>query len=143
MSTVAESIEMNNLESKIKNRLAEQSMTIQRLATVSGISEPTLHAIFNRGDAKLSQLEKIAEALNSTLNFLLSEDNQASTVQTGDFNQAGNGNSQKVKVDKGQPQQDLAAALAACQRELALANALVAAKDETITLLRASITRPN
>ncbi|MBJ6142784.1 helix-turn-helix transcriptional regulator [Hymenobacter sp. BT559] len=140
---IAEPIEMNNLESKIKNRLAEQGMTIQRLATVAGISEPTLHAIFNRGDAKLSQLEKIAEALSSTLNFLLSEDNKASTVQTGDFNQAGSGNSQKVKVDKGKPQQDLAAALAACQRELALANALVAAKDETITLLRASFTRPN
>ncbi|WP_235998213.1 hypothetical protein [Hymenobacter sp. BT559] len=73
----------------------------------------------------------------------MSEDNKASTVQTGDFNQAGSGNSQKVKVDKGKPQQDLAAALAACQRELALANALVAAKDETITLLRASFTRPN
>jgi transcriptional regulator with XRE-family HTH domain len=142
MSTIAETSVMNNLESKIKNRLAEQGMTIQRLATESGISEPTLHAIFNRGDAKLSQLEKIAEALGSTLNFLLSDSAQTATVQTGDFNQAGNGNNQKVKVDKGQPQQDLSAALAACQRELALANALVAAKDETITLLRASITRP-
>jgi transcriptional regulator with XRE-family HTH domain len=134
---------MNNLESKIKSRLAEQGMTIQRLATASSISEPTLHAIFNRGDAKLSQLEKIAEALGSTLNSLLSEGDQASTVQTGHVTQAGSGNSQKVKVDKGQPQQDLAAALAACQRELALANALVAAKDETIILLRASFTRPN
>lgn len=149
MSTVAETIAMNNLESKIKNLLAEKGMTIQRLATESGISEPTLHAIFNRGDAKLSQLEKIAEALGSTLNFLLSEGNQPSTVQTGDFNQAGNSLTQKVKVTKA-PSQEVAKQLDDCQRdnealkrELALANALVAAKDETITLLRASFTRPN
>jgi transcriptional regulator with XRE-family HTH domain len=134
---------MKNLESKIKNQLAKKGMTIQRLATDSGISEPTIHAIFNRGDAKLSQLEKIAEALSITLNFLLSESTQPSIAQTGDFNQAGNSNTQKVKVDKGQPQQDLAAALAACQRELEVTRALVAAKDETITLLRASYTRPN
>lgn len=143
MSIVTANRAMKNLESKIKNQLAEQGMTIQRLANESGISEPTLHAIFNRGDAKLSQLEKIAEALGISLNFFLSDDTLPSSVQTGDFNQAGNNLSQKVKVSKGQPQQDLAAALAACQRELALANALVAAKDETITLLRASFTRPN
>jgi transcriptional regulator with XRE-family HTH domain len=149
MRFIAETIEMNNLESKIKNRLAEQGMTIQRLATESGISEPTLHAIFNRGDAKLSQLEKIAEALGSTLNFLLSESNQSSIVQTGDSNQTGNNFKQKVKVTKA-PTQELAKQLEDCQRdneslkrELALANALVAAKDETITLLRASFTRPN
>ncbi|RZK16895.1 MAG: XRE family transcriptional regulator [Hymenobacter sp.] len=135
---------MKNLESKIKNRLTEQGMTIQRLATESGISEPTLHAIFNRGDAKLSQLEKIAEALSVALNFLLSDDSAPSAVQTSDVNQAGQHLSPKVKADKSKaPQQDLAAALAACQRELALANALVAAKDETIALLRASFTRPN
>nr|GFD17478.1 hypothetical protein [Tanacetum cinerariifolium] len=83
-------------------------------------------------------LERIAEALNSTLNFLLSKNKQASTVQNNNFNHAGSGNSQKVKVDKGKSQQDLAAALAAYQRELALAHALVAAKNELIILLRAS-----
>lgn len=118
-------------------------MTIQKLASESGISEPTIHAIFNRGDAKLSQLEKIADTLSTSLNFLLSDDDKPAVSQTGDSNQAGSSKTQKVKVDKGQPQQDLAAALAACQRELALANALVAAKDETITLLRATYTRPN
>lgn len=143
MSIGASPSSMKNFESKIKNLLTEKVMTIQKSASESGISEPTIHAIFNRGDAKLSQLEKIADALNISLNFLLSDENQPSVSQTGDFNQAGNSNTQKVKVDKGQAQQDLAAALAACQRELALANALVAAKDETISLLRASYTRPN
>lgn len=144
MNIVASVPTMKNLESKIKGQLAEQGMTIQRLATESGISEPTIHAIFNRGDAKLSQLEKIAEALNISLSFLLSDSTQTSVTQTGDFNQAGSSNTQKVKVDKSQASsQELADKLAACQRELALANALVAAKDETITLLRASYTRPN
>ena len=64
----------------------------------------------------------------------------AFTVQTSTFNQAGSGNNQKVEVEKNKFQQELAAISAACQRELALANALVAAKDETITPLRASFT---
>jgi transcriptional regulator with XRE-family HTH domain len=147
MTTVASTLSMKNLELKIKSRLAEKGMTIQRLASESGISEPTIHAIFNRGDAKLSQLEKIAEALNISLNFLLSEESQATITQAGDFNQAGHSNTQKVKISKAQ---DLVAELDQChrdneslKRELALANALVASKDETITLLRATYSRPN
>ncbi|MBJ6142818.1 hypothetical protein [Hymenobacter sp. BT559] len=57
----------------------------------------------------------------------------AFTVQTSTFNQAGSGNNQKVEVEKNKFQQELAATPAACQCELAPANALVAAKDETIT----------
>lgn len=143
MSAEASYPSMKNLEFKIKSLLAETGMTIQKLASESGISEPTIHAIFNRGDAKLSQLEKIADTLNTSLIFLLSAGDKTSVSQTGDLSKAASGKTRKVKVDKGQPQQDLAAALAACQRELALANALVAAKDETITLLRATYTRPN
>jgi hypothetical protein len=70
------------------------------------------------------------------------------TVQTGDFNQVGSSNSQKIKVTKA-PAHELAQQRDTCQRDneslksqLALANALVAAKDETITLLRASINCP-
>jgi len=59
-------IGINNLENKIKRKLNEQSMTIQRLATESGVSEPTLRAIFNSGDAKLSQLEKLQGAEYNT-----------------------------------------------------------------------------
>lgn len=133
---------MKNLENKIKRKLSEQSMTIQRLATESGISEPTLHAIFNRDDAKLSQLEKIAAALGITLSFLLDENSQPSGIHTGDFNQVGNANTQKIKTSKA-PSQELASELAACQRELEVTRALVASKDELITLLRGSYNRPN
>jgi transcriptional regulator with XRE-family HTH domain len=137
---------MKNLESKIKGQLTEKGMTIQRLASESGISEPTIHAIFNRGDAKVSQLEKIAAALGIPLSFLFLDGPQLAAVQAGDPSQATSATNQKAKAEKPQPpasQQDLAAALAACQRELALTNALVAAKEETISLLRASYTRPS
>ncbi|HEX8326640.1 MAG TPA: helix-turn-helix transcriptional regulator [Hymenobacter sp.] len=143
---------MKSIEGKIKKKLGEQGITIQRLATQSGISEPTLHAILNRGDAKLSQLEKIAEALSVSLNYFLDDDSASSsgsTLQAGINNQAGSGNTQKIKTSTKAPAQELAIQLDSCLRDveslknqLALANALVAAKDETITLLRASYNRP-
>lgn len=143
---------MKNLESKIKKKLSEQSMTIQRLATESGVSEPTLHAIFNRGDAKLSQLEKIASALGVTLSFLLDEESQSaqpSVIQTGGFNLSGGGNFQKVKVSKA-PSQELAVQLDSCLKEvdhlkekLMYANQTIASKEETISLLRGTYRNPN
>ena len=119
-------------------------MTIQRLAVLAGISEPTIHAILNRQDAKLSQLQKIAETLEVSLSYFIDENSTSSspTSQTGDFNQSGHGNSQKIRVTKA-PSQELAAELAACRRELALTRALVESKDETITLLRATYKNPN
>jgi hypothetical protein len=69
--------------------------------------------------------------------------------QTGDFNQAGNNNFQKIKATKA-PAHELAQQLDPCQRDneslksrLALACVLVAAKDQTIAPLRASYTRPS
>lgn len=134
---------MKNLESKIKQKLSELSMTIQRLSIESGVSEPTIHAIFNRDDAKISQLIKISSALNTSLNFFIEEISgpSSATIQSGSYNQAGSDNSQKIRVSKA-PSQELAAELAACQRELALTRALVESKEETITLLRASYNRP-
>ncbi|MBH8567552.1 helix-turn-helix transcriptional regulator [Microvirga sp. STS02] len=144
---------MKSLEDKIKKKLSEQGMTIQRLATESGISEPTLHAILNRDDAKLSQLEKIAEALGVSLSYFLEEGSTSTVItstQTGFANQAGSGNSQKIRTSTKAPAHELAVQLDTCLRDveslknqLALANALVAAKDETITLLRGSYNRPN
>ena len=112
------------------------------------ISTSNLFKIIKKESFEVSYLLKAAELFKLPVGYFLEDSTLSSirtnSVQTGDFNQAGNSNTQKVKIDKGQAHsQDLAAALAACQRELALANALVAAKDETITLLRGSYTRPN
>ncbi len=133
---------MNSLGDRIKRKLSEKEMTIQRLAAESGISEPTIHSIFNRGDAKISQLEKISGVLETSLSFLLGEDPSA-TSQTGTYNQAGSGNHQKIRVNKGESSQELAAQLISCQRQLELSQALVAAKEEMLVLLRGGHNRPN
>ncbi len=131
------------LGQRLQNSLKSAGISAAEAATYIGISEANLYKLFKKDTFEVAYLRKAAELLKTSVAFLLEENAQISNSQIGDFNQAGNSNTQKVKVDKGQPQQDLAAALAACQRELALANALVAAKDETITLLRATYTRPN
>lgn len=118
-----------------------------------GVSETNLYRLFKKDSFEVSYLKKAASLLNLPLSYFLGDTAPSNVVsgatQIGDFNQAGNSNSQKIKVSKA-PAQELAYDLAACQRdveslkrELALANALVASKDETITLLRASFTRPN
>jgi transcriptional regulator with XRE-family HTH domain len=161
MDIIVAAPSMKNLESRIKNYLSEKGMTIQRLASESGISEPTIHAIFNRGDAKLSQLEKIAEALSVELTFLVSDLPENSIFQNGDSNQAGNGNSQKV-TGNNSPSisgnhssikltiDDCKQQLLLAQRDvehlrdqLARADALVESKEQTINLLRARFDRPN
>lgn len=91
---------------------------------------------------EVSYLRKADELLNSPLSYFLDEPGQGSTSQIGDFNQFGSGNTQKDKVSKA-PAHELASELAACQRELEVTRALIAAKDETISLLRANYTRPN
>ncbi|WP_375418161.1 hypothetical protein [uncultured Hymenobacter sp.] len=80
--------------------------------------------------------------LNLPLTYFFEDDVPGATTQSGTYNQAGNGNTQKIKTSKA-PSQELAADLAACRRELALTQALVESQSETITLLRASYNRPN
>lgn len=133
------------LGERLRLAFKNAGIPMAKVADHIGISQQSLYSMLKKDSFELDYLRKAAEVLGVPVSILLDEEKltDKGINQTGDFNQAGNGNTQKVKVDKGKPQQDLAAALAACQRELALANALVAAKDETITLLRASFTRPN
>lgn len=136
---------MKSFETRIKKKLSEREMTIQRLASESGISEPTLHAIFNRGDAKVSQLEKISGVLDVTLGYLLGVDETPN--QTGIVNQShGSHNTQRVKLGgKGTAAPDGSLNLTTClverdsyKQQLALANALIASQAENITLLKGS-----
>jgi hypothetical protein len=88
----------------------------------------------------------------------LSNKSNSSTTQTGDFNQAGNGNTQKIKGDKNNVQnnsgdhakitnnvkldnckRDLATAekeIAHLRAQLAAKDDLIAAKDDSIALLK-------
>jgi transcriptional regulator with XRE-family HTH domain len=130
----------------LQKALKDANVSASDAADYMGISEGNLYRLFKKDSFEVAYLKKAADLLKLPVSYFFGEavsNMPGPTTQTGDFNQAGTGNRQKVKVDKGQPQQDLAAALAACQRELALANALVASKDETITLLRASYRNTN
>ncbi|MBO2007585.1 hypothetical protein [Hymenobacter negativus] len=91
-------------------------------------------------------------------------DSSASTTQTGNFNQAGNSNKQTIKGNKGGVQansggnntinnvelsnckRDLAAAIKEVEllrQQLTMAQALLEAKEETLSLLRAGHNRQN
>jgi hypothetical protein len=95
----------------------------------------------------------------------LTEKSESGSTQTGNFNQAGTSNKQTIKGNKGTVQNNTGSGntitnnvkLDDCKRDLEAAQreneylrgklqdkeALLAAKDETITLLRASFNRPN
>lgn len=130
------------LGKKLQAALKSASISTADAAIYIGISEANLYKLFKKDSFEVAYLIKAAKLLHLPVSHFFDEQPSPTVSQIGDSLQASSGNSQKVKVTKGYPQQDLAAALAACQRELALANALVAAKDETIILLRASLTRP-
>lgn len=87
-------------------------------------------------------------------------DPQTSTTQTGNFNQAGHSNKQVIKGSKGKIQANSDGnntELDNCQRDLAasqkenellrqqltIAQALLEAKEETLSLLRSGFNRPN
>lgn len=131
------------LGKKLQEAIKSAGMSAADAAAHIGVSEANLYKLYKKDSFEVAYLRKASELLNLPITYFLGDDVQLPGYQIGDFNQAGTGNKQKVKVDKGKPQQDLAAALEACQRELEVTRALVAAKDETISLLRGSYTRPN
>ncbi|MCG4280881.1 helix-turn-helix domain-containing protein [Lacticaseibacillus saniviri] len=59
--------------SKINDLLEEKNMTVNRLATLSGLTQSTLSGLFNRPNAvpKLDTLYAIAEGFNISLTELL------------------------------------------------------------------------
>lgn len=127
----------------LQKALRDANLSASDAADYMGISEGNLYRLFKKDSFEVAYLKKAAELLKLPVSYFFEENPQPISSQIGDFNQAGNNLSQKVKVDKGQPQQDLIAALAACQRELEVTRALVAAKDETISLLRGTYRNPN
>ena len=58
---------MFNIEKCIKNALRESGKTAEGLAAESGMTKQTLYRLFNRDDAKLSQLESLAKALGVSI----------------------------------------------------------------------------
>ncbi|MDB4834996.1 helix-turn-helix domain-containing protein [Cyclobacteriaceae bacterium] len=63
---------MENLEAKIKTKLKEHSLTIEKLAVYSGVTKQTMHNIFKKDDVKLSHLRRIAQVLNVNVDYFIS-----------------------------------------------------------------------
>ena len=60
---------MINLETKIKHKLKEKALTIEKLAVYSGVTKQTIHNIFKKNDVKLSQLERISDVLSVNVEY--------------------------------------------------------------------------
>jgi transcriptional regulator with XRE-family HTH domain len=126
-----------------------------------GISEANLYKLFKKDSFEVAYLRKAATLLHTSVGALLGEIPQISDSQIGDSNQAGSGNNQKVKGDNSpsisgnnskidMTIDNCKQALKESEREveylkgqLARADALVEAKDQTITLLKGRFDRPN
>jgi hypothetical protein len=133
-------------EAKVQQRLAETGLTMQTLATHTGLPEPELHALCQLGDPRLSEVAKLSQALRVEPTYFLN----------GSFLQAGIGNTQKIKIGKAAAH-ELAEQLGVCRQALEVSHELVAAKDalivskdalitlqaETMSLLREGYIRPN
>lgn len=128
---------MTTFEQKVNQRLVDVGLTMQVLAERVGLPEPELRALCQGNNPRLTDLVQLGEALRIDPCYFLPP-----VKQRGSFNIAGNGNVQKIKIGKAGAHQ-LAAELAVCRRVLDMSQELVAAKDEIITLLRASYNHPN
>jgi transcriptional regulator with XRE-family HTH domain len=131
------------LGDKLKKAIKTSGLSYARVASELGISEGSLYNILKKESFEVSYLLKASALFGLPISYFLEDPEPTSAIsQTGDFNQAGSGNIQKIKSSKA-PSQELAADLAACQREKALLQALVQKNDEIITLLRGSHNSPN
>jgi len=156
---------------RIKFLTTSLNLSVRKFAQMLDVSETNIRNYIDMGTKPSSDvLEKIllqfplvnmAWLLTGQGEPLLSEQND-STTQTGNFNQAGTSNKQTIKGNKGNIQTgdgstqtnltlaDCKTDLEKAQREieylrgqLLMQETVLAAKEETITLLRASFNRPN
>ena len=141
------------LGTRLHEAIKNSGLSVDDIANYIGISTSNLYKLYKKDSFEVSYLRKAAEILKLPLSHFLDEDFPhipAAITQTGDNNQAGSGNTQKIKTTTKAPTHELALQLDTCQRELAMAyqlisskDATIAAKDETINLLRGGYNRPN
>lgn len=77
---------MFNIEKCIKDALRVKSKSVEELAKEAGTTKQTLYNIFNKDDAKLSQLYSISKALGVSVTdtFEIEGENQLSKVPQHD-----------------------------------------------------------
>lgn len=121
---------MTSFEEKVNQRLVDIGLTMQVLAEKLGLPLPELRALCEGNNPRLSEMEQLGQALRIDPIYFMPP-----VRQVGSFNQAGNGNTLKVKIGKAAAH-ELVAELATCRRVLDMSTDLLAAKDEIIALLR-------
>ena len=170
------------INERLKILIELLGMSARAFSSAIGSGDTNTRNYLDRGSKPgADYLEKIVrrfETVNSVWLLtgdgepILSEKPEAGTTQTGNFNQAGTSNTQKVKGNKNnvqnnngdhatitnnvkleQCQRDLAstqkevehlrAQLAAAEALVASKDVTIASKEETISVLRAAFNRPN
>jgi transcriptional regulator with XRE-family HTH domain len=141
------------LGEKLQQALKTANISVPDAANYIGISEANLYKLFKKDSFEVAYLRKASSLLGLPVSYFFEDEqppNLILTTQTGDYNQTGSGNTQKIKTTTKAPAHELAAQLDTCLRDveslrsqLALASALVASKEETISLLRGGYNRPN
>ena len=64
---------MRKIEPLIKELLVRRGLSIEKMAALADISNPTIHSIFKKNDAKVSQLEAICQVLNVPILYLFDD----------------------------------------------------------------------
>jgi hypothetical protein len=157
---------------RIKFLTTSLNLSVRKFAQMLDVSETNIRNYIDKGTKPSSDvLEKmILQFPLVNMAWLLTgkgeplfTESDAGTTQTGNFNQSGTSNKQTIKGNKGNvigtnngtaignvELEDCKRGLNEAQREieylrgqLKMQETVLAAKDETITLLRASFNRPN
>lgn len=134
---------------KLQNAIKSAGMSTAEAAAYIGVSEANLYKLYKKSSFEVAYLIKASELLSLPVSYFLDDESPIVNSQIDNLTQAGSTVTQKAKSAKSPPQSqtiDLNQCqreLEALKRELEVTRALVAAKDETITLLRASYTRPS
>ena len=64
---------MKNIEPLVKDLLLKKKMSIDKFAVMAGLTSPTIHAIFKKNDAKVSQLEAMSAVLGVHVSYFLED----------------------------------------------------------------------
>ncbi|MGI4870667.1 MAG: helix-turn-helix domain-containing protein [Janthinobacterium lividum] len=152
------------LGERLKQAIRGAGVSYAKAAIEIGVSEGNLYNLFKKESFDVAYLLKAAQFLKLPLSYFLEDADPGHTsIQADDSNQASSGDSQNVKGDRNQSvtgnhnkitnniklddcKRDLASAEkenAHLREQLASRDAVIAAKDETITLLRGSYRNPN
>lgn len=115
-----------DLSKKIKDLAEERKLSVNKLSAMAGMSQPTLQAIIDRNDAKLSQIIEISKALD---------------VDVKEFLFEGSGPAARQEHNRAEPARDNSLEVNALQSQLSLMQQLLDSKDEQIQMMKQELAR--